>query len=105
MFSGRPSAISNMYSFVSCPIDVVNKQLFFSSVSWNNPLSKINFHSLIPLKINSSFMRYLSIGYQSSKWSENFLYYTFYTKTMESVKKQTVSRKMADFKSKQPPKL
>ena len=32
----------------------------------------MKFHSLIPLKINSSFMRYLFIGYQSGKWSENF---------------------------------
>ena len=30
-------------------IDIVNKQLF-SSVSWHNPLSKIKFHSLIPLR-------------------------------------------------------
>ena len=52
----------------------------------------------MPLKINSSFMRLcLFIGYQSGKWSENL--YTN-VKTFESVKKQTVSKKMPDFKGK-----
>ena len=51
---------------------VMNKQLFYS-LSWNKHLSKIKSHSLIPLKRNSPFMRYLLIGYQSAKWSENFL--------------------------------
>ena len=27
MFSGKPRALSNMYVFVACKIDVVNKQL------------------------------------------------------------------------------
>ena len=42
-------------------------------------------------------MRYLFVGYQSGKWSE-----IFYTgvKTIERVKKQTVSKKIADCKSK-----
>ena len=73
MSSGRPRVILNMHFFVSCQIDVDNKQ-HFSSLSWNNPLSKINFHSLIPLKRNSK---------------------TFYSdiKTIERVKKQTVSKK------------
>ena len=39
-------------------------------------------------------MRYLFIGYQSSKWSENI-------KPIERVKKQTMfQRKMVDFKGK-----
>ena len=65
---------TNMHFFVSCQIDVENNQ-DFSRLIWNNPLSKIKFHSLIPFKRNSPFMRYLFIGYQSSKWSENFLYW------------------------------
>ena len=73
MSSGRPRAVSNVHFFVSYQSEVVNKQLF-SPISWKNPLSKIKFHSLIPLKINSSFMGKLCIRHQSVKWSENFLY-------------------------------
>ena len=72
MSSRRPRAVDNMHFFVFCQTDVVNKQLF-SLLSWNNPLSKIKSHSLIPLKRNLSFMRYLFIRYQSGKLSENFL--------------------------------
>ena len=32
------------------------------------------FHSLIPLKRKSPFMRYLFIEYQSGKWSADFQY-------------------------------
>ena len=43
-------------------------------------------------------MRYLFIGYQFSKWSENFD-----INTIERVKKRIMfQRKMADFKGKQP---
>ena len=58
------------------------------------------FHSLIPLKRNSPFMRSLFKEHQSGKWSE-----TFYIdiKTIERVKKQAMfQRKTADFKSKYP---
>ena len=34
----------------------------------------LKFHNLIPLKRNSSFMRYLFVACMSGKWSENFLY-------------------------------
>ena len=74
MSSGRPRAVRNMHFFVSCQVDVVNKQLF-SWINWNNPLSKIKFHNLTPFKVNLSFLRYLFIGYQSGKWSEDFLYW------------------------------
>ena len=56
------------------------------------------FHSLIPLKRNSPFMRSLFKEHQSGKWSE-----TFYIdiKTIERVKKQAMfQRKTADFKGK-----
>ena len=46
MSSGRPRAVSNMHFFVSCETDVVDDQLF-SQISWNNPLSKTKFHSLM----------------------------------------------------------
>ena len=43
-------------------------------------------------------MRYLFIGYQSGKWSENFY---IDLETIERVKKQIMfERKMADFKGK-----
>ena len=73
MSSGRLRFVFNIHFFVSCQIDVENKQ-HFSPLSQNNSLSKIKFHSLISLKRNSHFMRYSFIGYQSGKWSENFLY-------------------------------
>ena len=96
MSSGRPRAVSNMHFFVSCLIAVVNKQLF-SPVSWNNLLSKINFHSLIPLQVNSSFIKHLLIGYLK----------TFYTdvKTIGCVKKQNVSKKDGRFQGKITQKL
>ena len=74
MYSGRPRVVLNTHFFVSCQIDLENKQ-HFSLFSGNNPLSKIKFHSLIPLKRNSPFMRYLFVGYQSGKWFEKFLYW------------------------------
>ena len=74
MSSGRSRTVGNMHFFVSCQIDVVNKQ-HFSLFSWNNSLSKINFYRWIPLKRNSPFMRYLFIEYQAGKWSKNFLYW------------------------------
>ena len=73
MSSVRPRAVLKMHIFVSCQTAVVNKQLF-SQLSWNSPLLKRKFHSLIPPKKN--FMRYLFIGYQSVKWFENFLHWT-----------------------------
>ena len=45
-FKSYESSLLHIFYF---QIDIVNKQLF-SSVSWHNPLSKIKFHSLIPLR-------------------------------------------------------
>ena len=85
--------------FVACQIDVESKQLF-SPLSWNNPLSKIKFHSLISLK--GTRLLWDICLYDISP--VNGLK-TFYIdiKTIERVKKQTMfQRKMADFKGKQP---
>ena len=88
MSSGRPRAVSNMHFFVSCQIDVVNKQPF-STTSSNNPLSKIKFHSLILPKIHSFLWDICSVNGLK----------TFYTdvKTTERVKKQAVSKKDGRF--------
>ena len=48
--SEKPTAISNMRVFVSCQIDVVNKQLVYP-LSWNNPLSKTSLGELYILMI------------------------------------------------------
>ena len=39
MSLGKPRTVGNMHVFVTCQIDVVNKQ-FVSPLSWNNPLSQ-----------------------------------------------------------------
>ena len=39
MSSGKPRKVCNMHVFVTCQINVVNKQ-FVSPLSWNNPLSE-----------------------------------------------------------------
>ena len=85
MPSWRPRAVLNMHIFVSCQIDVENKHLF-SPLVWNNPLSKIKFHSLISLKRNSTFMKYFFIGQRSGKWSENFPYWHLTLKLLKVLK-------------------
>ena len=98
MPSGRPQVVVKMHIFVSCQIDVMNKQLF-SQLSWNNPLSKRKFHSLIPLKRN--FTRDLFIGYQSGTPVHGLKTFYIDIKTTESVKKQTMlQRNMVDSKGK-----
>ena len=55
-----------MHCFVSYQTGVVNKRLI-STLDRNKPLSKLKLLSLIPLKRNSSFMRYLFIGVNGLK--------------------------------------
>ena len=59
------------------------------------------FHSLIPLKRNSPFMRSFFKGYQSGKWSETFYIDIKTIERLKTIKKQALfQRKTADFKGK-----
>ena len=65
MPSGRTRPVVKMYIFVSCQTDAGDEELIPQLSQF------LKFHSLIPLKRN--FMKYFFIGYQSGKWSKNFL--------------------------------
>ena len=71
MYSGRPRATLNKHFFISCQIDVDNKQLF-SPLSWNKPLSKNKVSQFNTSQKELVF--YKIFVYQSGKWPENFLY-------------------------------
>ena len=80
MFWERPRIVSNMHFFVSCQIDVVNKQLF-SPISWNNPLSKLKFHQALPFSnIDFSLIEDILHPFRQVQPSQ-----TYFTKTTEKL--------------------
>ena len=85
----EPHSTSTFLSPVKLMLTISN---FFLHLVGITLYQKIKFHSLIPLKRNSSFMRYLFISRVNGLK-------TFYIdiKTIEHIKKQTVSKKDGRF--------